>query len=259
MRGAKREITWVHFLGIVIVYLAIIQGLGLLLKPANVTSDHQFPDAEGLLRAALIPIMVSAAFTAGVVTWLGWWDEALHDHKPVQRWVWLVPGLMIAAAVIRADYAHLLDEKVSLVLSLVVLVCFIGFTEELMFRGIGVTCFRRGGFSEGKVALWSSVIFGAAHVSNAIGHGPEAFIQAAVVSTSGYFLYLTRRVSGAIFLAMFVHGLWDFSLISAGIGNDPVDYVGAAAPILVQAFLILFLIKRRHRIEPEPTPAPQAP
>ena len=40
-----------------------------------------------------------------------------------------------------------------------------------MFRGIGVTTLRAHGLTEGRVALWSSVIFGAVHLTNAIGDG----------------------------------------------------------------------------------------
>jgi hypothetical protein len=35
----------------------------------------------------------------------------------------------------------------------------IGFGEEGLFRCLGVTALRRHGLTEGKVALWSSVIF----------------------------------------------------------------------------------------------------
>ena len=65
-----------------------------------------------------------------------------------------------------------------------------------MFRGIGVTTLRAHGLTEGKVALWSSLIFGVVHLrtpsATARGHP-----QALVVSFAGYFFYLTRRVSAA--------------------------------------------------------------
>lgn len=79
-----------------------------------------------------------------------------------------------------------------------------------MFRGIGVTAFRANGYQEGKVALWSSIVFGAAHLTNAIGGGGGAAVgQAIAVSFAGYFFYLTRRVSGGLLLPAIVHGLFD--------------------------------------------------
>lgn len=135
-------------------------------------------------------------------------------------------------------------------IALIALGLFVGFGEELMFRGLGVVTFRRGGFSEARVALWTSLIFGLVHVSNAIGAGPKALVQAAVVSTSGYFFYLSRRVGGGIALAMVVHGLWDFSLFSCLAGDDSVPYFGMFLAIILQVVLIVVLLLRRHRIEP---------
>ena len=103
------------------------------------------------------------------------------------------------------------------------------------------------------MALWSSLIFGAVHLSNAFGEGPAAIAQALVVSTSGYFFYLCLRVGGVIFLPMLVHGLWDFSLLSSEVGADPQAWVGTGLPILAQVVLIVVLVRRRHRIEREPT------
>lgn len=67
-------------------------------------------------------------------------------------------------------------------LTLVVLVCIVDFTEELMFRGVGLVTFRHRHLTEGKVALYSSVRFGAVHLSNALATGSSAIVQAIVVS-----------------------------------------------------------------------------
>ena len=182
----------------------------------------------------------------------------LRVNKPVRRWVRFVPISMIVVAVLAIDYGHLADQTAGLVVALIAVAVAVGFTEELMFRGLGVTVFRRGGFSEGNVALWSSVIFGAAHISNAVGQGPGAIAQALVVSTTGYFLYLTFRVGGVIFLSMLVHGLWDFSLLSGQIGPHPGVYVGNALVILTQVVLMVAVLRRRHRTE-EPEQPVAAP
>lgn len=56
-----------------------------------------------------------------------------------------------------------------------------------MFRGIGVTTLRSHGLTEGRVALWSSVVFGAVHVSNALtGDLSKALPQAIAVSFAAY-------------------------------------------------------------------------
>ena len=120
---------------------------------------------------------------------------------------------------------------------------------------LGIEVLRRHGLTEGKVALFSSLIFGAVHLSNAIGAGPHAILQAAAVATTGYFFYLMLRVSGVLLLPMLVHGLWDFSLLSPQLGPDPEGYAGSVLVILLQVVLIVLLLVRRHRIEPAAAPA----
>ena len=85
------------------------------------------------------------------------------------------------------DYAELADKGVGFTLLLLLAALCVGFGEEGMFRGIGVTTFRVNGLSEGRVALWSSAVFGAVHLTNAITTGGTAVTQAIAVSFAGYF------------------------------------------------------------------------
>ena len=144
-------------------------------------------------------------------------------------------------------------------LALVALVCIVGFTEELMFRGIGVVTFRRMHLTEGKVALYSSVAFGAVHLSNALSTGTTAIFQAIVVSFTGYLLYLTRRWAGVIWLAMPVHGSQDFLISSGQLGIDP-----EVSPLSFIVFptmigLGILLWRRRHQIDTEADTASESP
>ncbi|MFE2110941.1 CPBP family intramembrane glutamic endopeptidase [Kitasatospora sp. NPDC059463] len=247
---AGRRLTWPWFLAVVVVYLVIIQGLGALVGVDRAGGDSQFPTTEAIIRNGVIPIGISALFGAAVVTWLGWWGNVLNYRAPVRRWVRFVPISMLVVAVIGVNYPNLANQPLSLVLALAAMTALVGIGEELMFRGIGVQVFKRAGYSEGKVALWSSVIFGLVHVSNAFGEGAQAVLQAVIVSTSGYFFYLCLRVGGVLLLPMLVHGLWDFSLVSNSVGTDPKTSPGMILPIALQVVLIVVLIVKRHTVEP---------
>lgn len=251
-----RRLAWPWFLVIVVVYAGIIQGLGFLTGVDTSSSDSAFPTTESLVRNALIPIGASIVFAAAVVTWLGWWGEVLHYRAPVRRWVRWVPASMLAVALLGLNYGHLGDQSASLVVCLLLLGLFVGVGEELMFRGIGVQVFRRAGLTEGKVALFSSLVFGLVHLSNAIGAGAQAILQALIVSTSGYFFYLCLRVGGVILLPVLVHGLWDTSLFSNLVGDEPQASPGMALIIVLQAVLIIVLLVRRRSIEPEAAKVP---
>ena len=104
---------------------------------------------------------------------------------------------------------------------------FIGVSEELMFRGIGVTAFRQAGFTEGKVALWTCVLFGLAHATNIFSEGLGALPQVLVTAVAGYFFYVTRRVSGLLIVSMIIHGLWDFGLFTTTL-STPTSIGGVA-------------------------------
>lgn len=133
----------------------------------------------------------------------------------------------------------------------------VGGGEELMFRGIGVQVFKRAGFGEGEVALYSSLVFGLVHVSNAFGEGVQDLFQAVIVSTSGYFFYLYLRVGGTLLLPMLVHGLGDLGLTSDLVGDKAEAYAGIVLPILLQVVLIVLVVVKRRSSEPAASaPAP---
>lgn len=117
-----------------------------------------------------------------------------------------------------------------------------------MFRGLGVVMLRDHGLTEGRVVLWSSVVFGVVHLSNVIGHGLAALPQAVIVSVAGYFFYLVRRVSRGNLANSVIHGLFDFSLLTgSAILVDQTAYLGSFAAILVYVVLgVTLLIRRRH-------------
>ena len=114
---------------------------------------------------------------------------------------------------------------------------------------------RERGLTEGKVALWSSVIFGAVHISNALGDGDlTAPCQAIAVSFAGYFFYLTRRASGGNVVDCRHPRPLRLSILSgtAILADQQGGYVWDGRRLLAYVLVGVLLIVRRHRIEPEP-------
>ena len=162
-----------------------------------------------------------------------------------------MPVVFLVCSLVAIDYGALGDKTIGYVLVLFVATQVVGWGEEGMFRGIGVTTLRSHGLAERYVALWSSVIFGAVHLTNAVGHGAQAVPQALAVSFAGYFFYLTRRVSGGNVLNSILHGLFDFSILTGTVVLvDQEPYVGSAAAILAYLVVGGVLLARRHHIEP---------
>ena len=244
-----KELPYWVFGVIVIGYLAIIQGGGLLVTRIG-DVDESFVTTRDVIYNMWIPLGSALVYTYAIVAVLGWWRPVLREPRRVRRWVMVVPIVLVVCILAAIDYADLADKTVGYVLALFIATQFVGWGEEGMFRGIGVVTLRSHGLTEGKVALWSSLVFGAVHLSNAIGHGAQAIPQALAVSFAGYFFYLTRRVSGGNALNSVLHGLFDFSLLSGTVilvDQDP--YVGSGAAILAYLVIAAILLVRRHRIE----------
>ena len=117
-----------------------------------------------------------------------------------------------------------------------------------MFRGLGVHVLRQNGLTEGRVALWYSVIFGLVHLSNAISTGGGAVGQAIAVSFAGYFFYLMRRASGTLIVGAVIHGLVDFSITTGELTGEL--YAGTVAALLAYPVVAAIVLAGRRRIEP---------
>jgi hypothetical protein len=249
---SRRRLSYGLFAVIVIIYLAIIQAGGLLVtNAAHIASDRGFVTTHNVLISVWIPVGAALVFTYAVIGILGWGRRVFRDDRPVQRWLLVVPLVFAAGILLATDYGSLSRQGLGFTLVLLIGTQFVGWGEEGMFRGIGVTMLRDHGLREGQVALWSSIIFGVVHLTNAIGHGASAIPQAVAVSLAGYFFYLMRRVSRGNVVNSVIHGLFDFSILSGtAIVVDQRAYAGSVAAIAVYVILAVILLVRRHHIEP---------
>ncbi|MEV6561475.1 CPBP family intramembrane glutamic endopeptidase [Nocardia sp. NPDC051756] len=248
-RATARKVSYAVFAAIVVGYLLIIQGGGLLV--ARLAGEADFFTTRGVFFGMIVPLGVALGFTYGVAAYLGWLRPVLRDDRPTRSWVRVVPIVFILAIALGIDYSALAEKGWVYVVVLLIATQFVGWGEEGMFRGIGVTVLRRHGLTEGRVALWSSVIFGAVHLTNVVGHGLSALPQAVMVSLAGYFFYLIRRVGRGNVANSIIHGLFDFSLLSgSAVVADQAGYPGTLLPVLVYPVLAIILLVKRHDIEP---------
>lgn len=245
-----KPIPYLLFAGIVIVYLAIIQLGGLLAEQvAGIDSGDELTTTSGVFATMVVPLSVALLFTYGVAYRLGRLRPVMRDDRAVQKWVVVIPIIFVVGILLAIDYGALSEKSAGFILMLLLATQLVGWGEEGMFRGIGVTTLREHGLTEGKVALYSSLVFGLVHLSNAIGRGAGAIPQAVVVSLAGYFFYLTRRRAGNNAVNSVIHGLFDFSILTGtAILVDQEAYVGAAAAILVYVVCVIVLVVRRRHI-----------
>lgn len=244
----SRRLPIAAYIVIIVVYLAILQGVGIALRSDDDQSYAVFTSVEAAVRGVIIPVGVSAVFAIVVVSVLGWWRPVMIDRRRVRPWVWIFPVLMLAAILGGTNYGLIGERGATLFIVLLVGSLMVGFAEELMYRGVGVVAFRSNGYSEGKVALWVALLFGLSHATNLISEGIKSLGQVLITIVAGMFFYLIRRVSGTILAAMLIHGLWDFGLLTSQAGTTTYA-AGALLFIAADVILAILLVVRRHHIE----------
>jgi membrane protease YdiL (CAAX protease family) len=241
---ARHLSVW-GYLGIVVGYLVVLI-LATLFTLDRTLGTPGYTETGDVGRQLVVRMVFPLAFVCIVVSVLRWWRPVLVDDRPVRRWVWLVPAAILLTVVGATNYAGLATKSAAFVCLLLLGSLMIGFSEEVLFRGIGVTMFRANGQSERTVALWTTIIFSIAHAASLLG-GP---LQVLSTLGAGYLYYLVRRVSGGLFLAVLVHGMWDFGILSAGVEKDVV-YGAVPAFLVVEIVLLLVLLAFHRRIEPQ--------
>jgi membrane protease YdiL (CAAX protease family) len=206
--------AWPAAVGVFLAYNVLIMGTWQLV---GVDYSNLFGE-DVVLKSVVFPLALGALLMATAVTWLGWWQPCLREENPaLPRWpMWLVlvgvlGFILVNGAAIRWDALSALH-----ILMLVVAGVLVGFNEELLARGVLVTGFRGSVQGELKVWFWSSLLFGAMHLPNALFGIPlfAALLQCLFAFLMGGAFYVVRRTSGTILLPMLLHGSWDFVTFS---------------------------------------------
>lgn len=202
-----------------------------------------FPDVASLVADFVIPNGAALAVLALVLTVRRLWQPVLTDDRPVRRWVWLVPGLVLATALAATDWGRVVDAGWASLVGLAG-VALGAANEELVFRGVFLDELRRWTSSEARAGWLSSILFGLIHLLG----GP---IQVLISTVFGHVLYVTRRVSGGILVPIVVHTAWNFAVMSALISASPADEAFASVPLtLVSIGMVVVLVVARRRVEP---------
>lgn len=206
---------------------------------------------RNLLQAVVFPLGVAAILLSCFNGLAGWWPSTMREprlRRPVYLFWLLLPiagfiGLNLHAT----DWVAIGPVHVLLLLAAMLLV---GFCEEMVTRGILLVALRGSIRSEAWVWFCSSALFGLMHGTNAFfGLGYAALIQVALAFCAGTGLYLVRRLTGSLWVAMGVHALWDFSSLGAGLGpgkENPGAFVFVVA-IYVVSLALLTLVMRQKR------------
>lgn len=158
-------------------------------------------------------------------------------EDPVSRWMWSIPVLLFIGAIANLATTKWgeIDGVASYALWLALGTLLIGFSEELLTRGLAIVG-GRGSMHEKWVWVFSGTIFGLLHVPNAfLGQSVRSTAQQVVFAFAvGLMYYVTRRITGTLVVTMGLHAVWDFSVFiqDHSVMNLDDKPIAAGGPLL---------------------------
>jgi membrane protease YdiL (CAAX protease family) len=232
--------------GVFAVYAAIVVALWAAL---DVDYETVADTNRNIVEGIIVPIGAGALFLALVTTWLGWWRPALFEEERAgRRWMLLVPILIATVALISVAFIDWGSPNTDVLALLAVAVLLVGFSEELLTRGLLIVGFR-GSMTEGWVWFLSVLLFGLLHSVNvffgqSLGQTVFQMVFAAMLGTA---FYVTRRVLATIVVGMLLHATWDFGVLGADATGGEA-YGGILVwPLVVIAFVAVWKLLRGAR------------
>ncbi len=168
-----------------------------------------------VVRGIVVPIGAGLVALALATTALGWWPDVLSQPRTGPAWAWVVPNLLLLAALAGCrgvDFGGLGSTRVA---TLAAATLVIGAAEELLARGVLVVGAQEAGWPLLAVWLSSTGLFALLHAVNALfGLPPQAMLVQLVMSfLGGTAFFVTLMTTGSLLTGVVLHALWDFATL----------------------------------------------
>jgi membrane protease YdiL (CAAX protease family) len=140
------------------------------------------------------------------------------DRSAQNPLLWLIPAVSIIGIILRFTYSRLNEFDSTGLVYLVVGTFMVGYSEELLVRGVAVHTLLDQGYSVVVAGLVSSVIFGLLHFMNYFNGQDlgKTLIQVVGTMLMGLGFYITFVISGNLWVPITVHFLYDLSILLLG-------------------------------------------
>lgn len=237
--------TAVISVALLFIYMAFVAAIWTI---NGVDYETVAESSDSVLKGIVIPVGAGAIFLAVAASWLGWWRPAMVETSRVgPRWGFVVPALLLVIAlsgVVSIDFGA---ASTATLLLLALGTGLVGFSEELLTRGLMIVGFR-GTLSEGWVWFLSSLLFGLLHGLNVFfGQSVGATVRQIVFAfLLGTAFYVTRRLTGLLVVTMVIHAIWDFGALGTEHSGAEASGIGGLLlwPAVILALVVLAKILR---------------
>ena len=218
---------------LIVMYGMIYTGIAALF---GVSYTEIGTTTASIVQGILVPVGVGGALLTGFTVWAGWWRPIWQRTAPgIPRVMWIIPTLLVGISLLRAFDVAWASLSAAYIGVLILGVLLIGYSEELLARGVQVLCARSAGMSEFGVLIYTSAVFGAMHAINAANGQSigQTAIQVALTALIGAWLFVALRVSGVLIVPIVLHAVWDVMLLPPAPDPDALVRFGGAINIAV--------------------------
>ncbi|MDF2561664.1 MAG: hypothetical protein K0R99_3110 [Microbacterium sp.] len=250
-RGSGEEGGWWRALLLTAAYFVLFQLLSLVFTPLAVNIQEP-SSAAGIAVFYVLPELVGAAILAAFTLSVGWWRE-IFGRQPIRGrgWMWIAIAVVLLFNILRFATIDYGSAGFEIVAAWLLAGLLIGFTEEVLTRGLVVNLMRKAGYREVVVAVVSAALFAGLHAGNLL-NGQNLLatgFQLIYTFAFGILMYLALRVTGTIIAPILLHASTDPSIFLqiayptqgtltafAGFGNIAV---------IIAGFVTIFFIRGR--------------
>jgi CAAX protease family protein len=204
--------------------------------------------STNMLFGVLIPVAIGSLILTIVALWSGWWKDLWRDKYQIKGHNWMYIFIILAVIAIIGNFlkGNIGSLDTTLIVTIFIATAFVGYSEELLTRGLLIRGARGSGLSEVKVFLIVMLVFGLFHGINILlGQNIVSTLQQIVLAgLTGGVYYAIFRKTGFLVVVMVLHALFDFSLLS----QSMVQYalIGLLVSVVTYLSYILLLPAARN-------------
>lgn len=197
------------------------------------------------------PYMTIGLIVISVLMLLFVWKNMLLEKYGLTGWtknnrvmLWLLPLWIITTLNLWGGVTPIYPMPGQLFA--VVSMAFVGFAEELIFRGFLFKALLKDGSVKTAVIV-SSVTFGLGHILNLFtGHElTETLLQVAFAVTYGFLVTMVFYKGGSLLPCILSHSLFDmFAEFAAENASPVLNWAGHGLMVVLSIFYCLYLTKR---------------
>jgi len=224
--------------------LLILPGLFIKIDP----DQHGVSGVDGAISQWPNQLVLSILFIIFVSS-LGWWKKIGFRSINQGGLKFLLPPFLLALFLLvfsnmntQSTHWFLGFDSLKQLISMMLVMLALGFTEETMFRGVLFYGLETR-FTPLVTIICSAMIFGLFHFVNLLA-GADFYDTAYQVfhAVAAGFMYASLRLRlGAIWPVMLFHGFWDFSLFLSQTLNGTSTGTDATSSLSISYALIIML------------------